>query len=593
MKLALTLPIEAQETLTSYVSRIAALNGSYYVQDFCVDMRLDWRGILKGDQRSIDIIAGLVDADPSTLLQHSIRSVGGDGYRYQKEILTKKLMRRRDVFVCLDCFRDDLKRGPYAAFKRIIWDLDTVQACPLHSKLLVEFPRQEYPRDGQDYFGNITDNMNLLSEFPKSGQIKTTAFAHYQQQRLVGRMSKRTWLDKLDFDVAISFATNLGLLFLYGPNVNVAELRTIQCHFAGEKGYEICTGGDEAIIEALKDIQASSTSPKGGFYPDLGFFMRWLQRVNNQERHKPVIDLVRSFIFDYYAIQVGEQVLGKTCSEQKYYNWNQIAEKRGIHIGQIYRLRDSIAGDAYRKQFPKGMFENEFKAITNDLEMKDAALYLNIHPQRFGEFVTNKYIQPSLELPRIHRLYAKSELDRFLSSLNVYKEIEYEQEGFLSLGGVSNSLKIEYSILIKLLQSGRLKHTSFIASTRGIAGIRINRKELEELIRLPKPKGYCRATLKSRLRISTQTVTYLIKYKLIASTTYSHPRTGKRTTLVQEEDVQDFLIEHASLGLLAHKVGMQARHVSSRLKKKGIYQMPFPKHLSMIYRRADLPHDLR
>ena len=40
MPLALTVPLSAGETATSFASRLAARNGSRYVQDFAEDMEL-------------------------------------------------------------------------------------------------------------------------------------------------------------------------------------------------------------------------------------------------------------------------------------------------------------------------------------------------------------------------------------------------------------------------------------------------------------------------------------------------------------------------------------------------------------------------
>jgi hypothetical protein len=41
-----------------------------------------------------------------------------------------------------------------------------------------------------------------------------------------------------------------------------------------------------------------------------------------------------------------------------------------------------------------------------------------------------------------------------------------------------------------------------------------------------------------------------------------------------------------TLGCLAHQIGTQAKHVSSKLEKLGIDPMPFPARYSKIYPRA-------
>jgi hypothetical protein len=59
------------------------------------------------------------------------------------------------------------------------------------------------------------------------------------------------------------------------------------------------------------DIRRQSSNERGGFYADFGFFTRWLQRLSQPDRYRPVLDHFRNFVMESYPLAPGQEVLGQ------------------------------------------------------------------------------------------------------------------------------------------------------------------------------------------------------------------------------------------------------------------------------------------
>lgn len=81
MQLGLTLPLRPAQTITSLVTNIAAFNGSQYVQDFSQDMRLNWKGLVKGLSEELDLVSKLSGVPREQMDKYASRLVVEPGGR--------------------------------------------------------------------------------------------------------------------------------------------------------------------------------------------------------------------------------------------------------------------------------------------------------------------------------------------------------------------------------------------------------------------------------------------------------------------------------------------------------------------------------
>ena len=99
MRLGLRLPILPGETLPSFVSALAAKNGSCHAQDFSQDMGLSWRRILQLDPDTVWDLSELTGIAVPDLVAHSFAPLG-DGFSGSEALIfpcPSSIARRSDT----------------------------------------------------------------------------------------------------------------------------------------------------------------------------------------------------------------------------------------------------------------------------------------------------------------------------------------------------------------------------------------------------------------------------------------------------------------------------------------------------------------
>ena len=66
------------------------------------------------------------------------------------------------------------------------------------------------------------------------------------------------------------------------------------------------------------------------------------------------------------------------------------------------------------------------------------------------------------------------------------------------------------------------------------------------------------------------------------------PRSRQSLSLVEPRELDRFLERYATLGLIAHQLGTQARHAAARLDKARIQPLRLPEACSKIYLRNEV-----
>lgn len=88
-----------------------------------------------------------------------------------------------------------------------------------------------------------------------------------------------------------------------------------------------------------------------------------------------------------------------------------------------------------------------------------------------------------------------------------------------------------------------------------------------------------------RSHVNSSTVSLLLREGMIMNREVRHPRSRQPLSLVEPADLARFLAKHLPLGLIAHQLGTQAKHVAARLDKATVRPIPLPDHCSKIYLR--------
>jgi hypothetical protein len=135
-KLRLAVPFHADETPTSYASRLAARNGTR-AEPFCKDFHIRLREVADGDEASLRTLAALGGIEPERMLANAFVRSGPRQWTFRGEPLDWTALQRTRLAICPACALADIEAEPKltpeaAVYGRASWLLDVVRLCPVH-----------------------------------------------------------------------------------------------------------------------------------------------------------------------------------------------------------------------------------------------------------------------------------------------------------------------------------------------------------------------------------------------------------------------------------------------------------------------------
>lgn len=254
---------------------------------------------------------------------------------------------------------------------------------------------------------------------------------------------------------------NVGTLVTAGPNSHPKALDRRRMIEAGAVGFAICAEGPEALWDVYGSIRRRSSSSKGGFYADFGFYTRWLQRMAQPERYRQVLDHFQGFVLDSYPLAPGQEVLGRSCTRRRWFTWAEIGRKDGLSSGRVARFQRAlgISGDDLRRVAP-GAYDTELSILSRGLDRKQAARHLNLHPSAIDKLVAAGLLNHALALPQMDKLFLPEDIDSFLTAVFANADpVDTAPAGAWSLRSIAQKATLPNADLLRAVISGRLKRS--------------------------------------------------------------------------------------------------------------------------------------
>lgn len=604
MRLGLTLPLRPAQTVTSLVSNLAAFNGSQYVQDFAQDMTINWKGLAMGLFEVVDCVSELSGVPREQLDRYRSELVLGlDGqksFRVSGETVSNRQFLRGRLRVCPHCLLADRgNHGQFGPYTRIYWHISSIRTCHQHNTGLVDLPDAEFPRDIHDTFARIRDHWDIIEGAAKSGQTRTPSkFERY----LVGRLDGKTTdsaLEGLPLEIVAKTAEMLGLAITYGPKASFSKSTDDELTKAGATGFAAIAKNGDGINAALRSIQDRSTGSRAGHYTDFGHFARWLERMSHDDRYEPIRAVYRQYVFRNYPIGQGEIILGEECHKRHLHSFSTITNEFEM---DPHRLKSFLGGFGFAsgKQtgkpspedlgyFPAEESEARIREVVDVIDRIEAAAYLNLNRPLFDRLRKIGVVQPVATFDGLKGLYKRDHLDRVLARfLDRAEAVDILAGSRLELGVACNKAKVTIEQVVPLILDGTIKWLGKMRGTDGLASLVVDLEEILDLFEGPPLQGYTKQQLKRLLRVNDPTITYLVIERYIRACETRHPRSRRPMSIIPTEAHDAFLERYVTLGILANKVGTQAKHVSSRLEQLKIDPIQLAPRFSKIYERKHL-----
>ncbi|RJL16531.1 hypothetical protein [Paracoccus siganidrum] len=111
----------------------------------------------------------------------------------------------------------------------------------------------------------------------------------------------------------------------------------------------------------------------------------------------------------------------------------------------------------------------------------------------------------------------------------------------------------------------------------------LNLDEVLDHFAVQSVEGLRHDDLRKRLHVNSSTISLLLRTGIIASKRVRGPRTRYPQSRVSPQELDRFLARYLPLGLMAHALGTQAKHVAARLDKAEVWPIRLPEHCSKIY----------
>ncbi len=249
--LSLTVPFQPNETLASYCSRIAALNGIESAAEFASHFGFNFGRLAEGWETDVNVFYALLgsrqDRPADGVIKQSREFVEIPGGTFSREFLDTDRCR-----FCPACVANDI--GPtqrlHRAFGRVEWMLKFVHTCPEHGIRLQSISGQR--SKASDFSAQLRTAIGDLENFAGTLKSKTPpGFQDYVINRVRGGAAKGIWLDRFPLQAAAHFTELLGALSRDGREPHLEDFHDHDWIEVAGIGYEIASRGDRAIESVL------------------------------------------------------------------------------------------------------------------------------------------------------------------------------------------------------------------------------------------------------------------------------------------------------------------------------------------------------
>lgn len=248
--LSLTVPPQPHETLASYCSRIAALNGIDSAAEFASHFGFDYGRLAEGSYADIKVFSDLVGMAQDRLAPGLVMQTKGLVKLAAGEFSREFLETDRCRF-CPACVASDIgpKQRLHLAFGRVEWMLKFVHACPEHGIRLHTVSGGRLK--ASDFSAQIRTAIADLENFAGQRSSRPTGFQDYVINRLRGGPPQGNWLDKFPLQSAAHFTQLLGAAARDGREPELEEFDDNDWVEVSDIGYAIASRGHQAVDRVL------------------------------------------------------------------------------------------------------------------------------------------------------------------------------------------------------------------------------------------------------------------------------------------------------------------------------------------------------
>lgn len=506
-----------------------------------------------------------------------------EGVRMQfrgDEVISRTLINPK-IRGCPQCLREDVQDSAKPPSSQMVmrgeWQFEHVKICHEHKRPLVALWNETNRTNRYDYATNLKEIWpKIHSEQLDPEPVDVTSYDTWLINRLKTNADD-TFLGRFQVDVAARFCELLGQDYVEAREVT-SETNSLKIT-ARSVGFEIAAKGKAAIIKALVAIVLNSMGPPSNKGKKTSRHLyNWLAFNSvHDRRYDHLRTLQRNALLDTWPYAANTKLLGKLIKSRKLHSITTAAKElnisssllRGLLVGEGIIAEHDTRSDA-RATFEAHKLADlavVLKRCVREIEFRKA---LGCTKDQLGFLVSNKILSPRFD-PQITRKpwdlddakYLREKLTSSVISINS------EDDGWEHIHTAATRRRIDIKLLFDHAQNGEIK-VGLMRDCQGYAAIHVSSADAKEFQNANGPKSPTVAEFERSLGLhNSGSLKQLIRGGFTPATELFNPRTARIGLYITESDAAAFHARFTTSKVIAARLGVSNRKVTSVLKRSG------------------------
>ncbi len=604
------LAFDPTETPVSYATRLASFHIGVSLSPFLSDIGIRPTELLSCELDAVQRLAEVTGVESACLLRNSAVRVAKRRFNLRDNLLTSEFFSSPETVFCPACLRaddDGATEIASARLGRLEWTLRPVRSCPVHGLALVRRKKQGSAELFRQFALVVPECGGELDRMiDNAEQQSTSQLQIYVVERLDG-LAGPAWLDSQTLEQAVRVTEMLGARIQFGPSKKPANMTPAEWDIAGHVGYQVTSGGEPAIRDALAQMQLEcrGKGAKPGFRANFGLFHDWLSSKKNRKDAGDITRILREHIFENIALPAGAKILGEVLPERRLHSVASLASETGIHPQTLRNVlaakglvpvEDKVSG---HHVFDASAGREVSLAVHRSTKPNSLPKALNCTRPQAIQLVDEGLLDPIADgrreaAGRTRKAIYDRDIARFLERLHARARVVGEVPvGMVSIAKAAEKVKMTCIEVLHLVLGGFAQNVIRLVGIEGYAAIYVDPIELRARKAMHLP-GMSASDAFGKLKIPKSSGWDLAKRQaeprlqpiVVEGTDGRH-----RYFRFDEQCVDSFASQYTTQPRVANANEIEVKVVHAGLKRKGIKPVLGKIDIGIdLYRVADIPN---
>lgn len=455
------------------------------------------------------------------------------------------------------------------------WQLRYNGICLTHCRPLAPLWTVTAPLKRFDYAAQLKaiadDILNMQLE---QGETQITSYDLWLDQRLSAGTDP-TWFGNEDTETAATISTLLG-----------GELHRHLAHFstgnspARALGFDIASRGPDEVLRSLRELASHAAGAQDGPKKAFGDLYRWLsQYAFDDTRYDKYRDIMRTVIFETWAIAPNEVILGKALHRRRLHSVTSFANNisRSNKVARQILAYEGVIDRIDRRPDARLVFDATQAApvlakCKRLVRTKEMAKRLGTSEDQFEVLVQQKVIRPALPADVSKFQWDTADAVELLETLTQKAiAVDSEDDDWVGIGIAARRARVTVSDAINAIRAGKLT-VGCRSGYSGYVAFTVRQADMD-CLSPERPAHPTMAEFGSEIGLQTDgTIRALYDAGHLQATRLFNPTTRRWGLYMTDTDQAAFYGQFTTLKLLSKERHIESRKLARKLNNLGIKQ---------------------